>query len=198
MKLLKNKIFLAHGKRSVVYLAKLGSKKVVVKEKRAGSEAINRMENEAYWLERLNKVGIGPKIYSYGIDFVVIDYVPGLRILDWIPRHGEKKIKVVLLDVLKQCRKLDGLKVNKEEMHNPYKHIIVKGKKVTLIDFERCRNVRSPQNVTQFCQFLMSRKLSLMLERKGISFKDMIKVLKDYKKNASEKNFERIRESLGL
>ncbi len=195
---LKNKVFLAKGKRSVVYSAMLGRKKVVVKEKSSDSSAIGRMENEAVWLKKLNPLGIGPKFCSSGKDFVIMAYVPGIRILEWIPEHSRQEIRAVMLDILKQCRKLDELSANKEEMHNPYKHILVRSKKATMIDFERCRFVVEPQNVSQFCQFLMSANVNRMLQNKGITLdkENLISILKHYKKTHS--NFNEVLKALSL
>ena len=200
MPVLKNKVFLAKGKRSVVYLARLGNKRVVVKEKRADSHAAGRMENEAYWLRHLNKSRIGPKFCYSGKDFVVMDHVPGARIVDWLESHGKADINRVLAEILGQFRELDLLGVNKEEMHHPVKHILVRGKKVTMIDFERCRFVHSPQNVRQFCQFLMSGRVSASLRQKGIAFDrpKIISLLKDYKADDSDRNFKRVLKALSL
>ena len=184
----------------MVSLARLGGKKVVVKEKRADSGAIGRMENEAYWLRRLNKSRIGPRFCYSGKDFVVMGYVPGIRIIEWLENHSKGETNGVLAEILGQCRELDLLGVNKEEMHNPYKHVLVRGKKVTMIDFERCRFVASPQNVRQFCQFLMSKNISALLRQKGIVFDSsrLIAILKDYKEDDSDRNFKRVLQALSL
>lgn len=198
MKQLKNKVFLARGRRSVVYTAKLGNRVVTVKEKRADSKAVGRMENEAFWLKRLNKMGIGPKFRFSGEGYLVRDLVQGEFILDWIPKRSVKDIKHVLLEVLKQCRAMDRMKVNKEEMHHPVKHILVHRKKVVMIDFERCHKAGNPKNVRQFCQFLMS--VSPMLHQKGIEVdrKELIHALQEYKGNNSDMNFRRILRTLNL
>src|SRR3989344_8569931 len=66
-------------------------------------------------------------------------------------------------------RTLDLLKLNKEEMHHPHKHIIVDRKgKPSLVDFERARIVSRPKNVTQFCQYLRSTQFGGLLAKKGI------------------------------
>lgn len=199
MEEMTEKRFLSKGKRSIVSIAKLGKRVVVVKEERPESKAINRMENEGKWLTKLNQVGIGPKVHSFSKDFVVMDYVPGDRILDWIGKHSRKEVMPVLLEILKQCRKLDRLGVNKEEMHNPYKHILIK-RKAIMIDFERARHVKSPQNVSQFCQFLMSAKVYLLLAEKKIFFdkESLIDVLKEYKRKNTDANFKRVLKSLDL
>jgi len=46
---------------------------------------------------------------------------------------------------------MDKLKINKEEMSHPQKHIIIdKNNNLTLIDFERAHYTIKPSNVTQF------------------------------------------------
>jgi predicted Ser/Thr protein kinase len=95
------------------------------------------------------------------------------------------EIKKVIINILNQCYQLDQLKVNKEEMHNPWKHIIVtKKNKPVLLDFERCYETKKPHNLTQFCTFLMVHKI---LDRDKI-----IPVLKVYKNSLAEKDFKKI------
>ena len=105
----------------------------------------------------------------------------------------KNKVKKVLIDILKQCKVLDKLKVNKLEMHNPYKHIII-GKKIVMIDFERCYKTLKPKNVSQFCQFLISRNIKKVLDKKKIKIdkRKLIKLVKKYKESYNEKDFRNI------
>ena len=84
-------------------------------------------------------------------------------------------------------------KINKLEMHNPCKHIII-DKKPVMIDFERCYFTNKPKNVTQFCQFIMSNKLILLLKHKKIKMnrKKLIASVKIYKKTYNKKDFNNI------
>jgi len=54
-----------------------------------------------------------------------------------------------------------------------------------MIDFERCKRVEDPKNVTQFCQFLMKRGF-------GSNNKRMRDVLKKYKKELNDECFKDI------
>lgn len=174
----------AKGKRSNVYL--LDSNKVVKKAK-PGSEGAIR--DEISWLKKLNKHKIGPKLLSYTEDSVTMELIQGKRILEWIPAATKKDIIKMITKILEQCRLLDKLKISKEEMQNPYKHILI-SKKPIMIDFERCHYTERPQNVTQFCQFLTSLKVSQMLKEKGINSDKAIEILKKYKKDYSDKNYK--------
>ena len=88
---------------------------------------------------------------------------------------------------------LDKLKINKKELTNPYKHIII-NKKIVMIDFERCYFTDKPKNVSQFCQFLMSKKVKeiFMKNKININKNKLIRILKVYKKSYSEKYFENV------
>ncbi|MFH1331986.1 MAG: hypothetical protein ABIH63_01750 [archaeon] len=158
--------FFAKGKRSKVYLDCYEGRKAV--RKVANPNFVENLRNEAYWLVVLNKHKIGPKLFCFGKDFIVMEFVGGLRVLDFFASANKKQILKVINDVLLQCHKLDSLGVNKEELTNPYKHVIVRKNKPVMIDFERCRNTETPKNVTQFVQFLTSRKVSSLLVKKRI------------------------------
>ena len=191
---IKNKEFLAKGKRGIVYTALYGGKKVVVKEKNPKSTAINRMYNEANFLKKLNKVGIGPKFIDFFNDILVMEFVDGELIEKFVKENSKSRIIKVLKNVLQQMYKLDTLGINKEEMSRPYKHIIIKGRRVVLIDWERANNTINPKNVTQFCQFLTSSKFGSLIAEKGIVIdkKNMQKVAKKYKQKLDKASFNKI------
>lgn len=172
----------AKGHRSLVYLINLKDKKFIKKVARKDIYKQGHIENEAKWLKILNKYKIGPKLIESGKDYLICEFIDGERILDY---WAKKKNPKVILEVFNQLRLLDKLKVDKEEMHHPVKHIIV-GKKVVMIDFERCHQSLKPKNISQFCQFLVSRKL---LE---VNKELLIDALKKYKKDYSDKNYEAI------
>ncbi len=186
------KEFFAKGKRSVVYKSKLNGILVAIKEERKDINAIERVNNEVRWLKRLNKHGIGPKLIKSGNNYFIYKFIEGERILDYIEGHNWRAIREALIEVLRQCRVMDKLLVSKEEMHRPVKHILV-GKEVKMIDFERCHSTERPKNVTQFCQFIMSKKLNdLLMGKKKIGKERLLEAVKQYKDNYSEDSFRKI------
>ena len=153
------------------------------------------MEIEARTLERLQNYKIGPKLLFYTSDYFVYEFIDGIFIKDYIEKNKKPKIQKVLIHVFNQCFQLDNLGINKEEMHHPYKHVLITKKdKVFLIDFERSVVTQKPHNVTQFCQCIMQMKPEL--EKKGfdINKRAIIKAAKEYKDNISLKKFKRILE----
>lgn len=172
------------GKRGVVYTAdyvrhvkshirvREERERVAVKLENPTSRAIGRIENEVKWLREVNKKGIGPRLRHVGEGYFAMSFVEGVEILDWVRVAEVEVIVDLLVDVLRQCRVLDEMGITKEEMHRPHKHILVQkvegGVKGVLLDFERCRRSESPQNVTQFVEFIS--RMSEELSSKGLSY----------------------------
>ncbi len=192
---IKKKKFLAKGKRSLVYTAFLGNKKVGIKVARKDISIKKHIENEAKFLKILNKKKIGPKLLHSKKDSIIYEFVEGERILDWMEKANKKNIKKIIKDIFEKCYILDSLKIEKKEMHHPIKHILIKKNNVKMIDFERCRKTNKPKNITQFCQFLISKKVSSILIKKGfkkIKKTTLIPIVKDYKKKFDKKNLKKI------
>ena len=178
--------FLGRGKRSEVYVFKKNNKLYCIKFKRKDSKAVGRLENEAKFLILLNKYKIGPKLIAYGSDFIVYEFVNGNFFIDYLQR-SKNPLKIIK-QIFAQCFIMDKLGINKEEMHRPLKHIIVFRNFVKMIDFERCHYSDKVHNVTQFFQFLYSRKEEL--QKKGINLKINYKQLQKYKKEINEKKYK--------
>lgn len=175
--------YLAKGKRSVVYTLKINNKIYATKVKKEDISAKNTVNNEARFLKILNKYKIGPRFKEKGKNYIIYEFIKGEFFKDWIKTAKKENIKKIIIEVLKQCRTLDKLKINKKEMHHPVKHIIINKNKPVMIDFERCYYTKKPKNVTQFCQLLLL---------KNIIEKTFIKTLKEYKKRETEENFNKI------
>lgn len=194
--------YFTHGKRGDVYQGKWHSKKVIIKINRAESKAQNRMENEVYWLKILNKKKIGPKLFfsgdNYsGVNYLVMEFILGDFFPVWLTKHNPREIKMVLKNIFQQCFIMDKLNVNKEEMHHPYKHILVKkNNQPVLIDFERCKKTTDTKNVTQFVEYVC--RLWEELTKKGLSIKvEQLRMLaQKYKREPSQKNLQFLLKSL--
>ena len=196
---IKNIEYFTKGHRGFLYIGNYKKKKVVIKTERKDSKAIGRIENEINYLKILNKKGIGPKLFFYDKKFTyfVYEYIDGWFFPIFL-EHSTKKnknlIKKIIKNVFIQCFRMDKLKTNKEEMHHPYKHIIIetKTKKPVLVDFERCHKSKEPVNVTQFSSYIISGFMINLLKDKGIKVdrEKVIAAAKKYKKKNSKKNLD--------
>ncbi len=173
MQLINLKYF-SKGKRSKVYTAFYKNKKVIVKYS-------NRALIEASWLKFLKKLDFTPKLIFADKNMLIYEFIEGITIAEYLKNKNSKPI---IKQILRQCYELDKLKINKKELTNPYKHILIKDKKAKMIDFERCYKTKFPKNVTQFSEFLMRKKL--------VNRNNLIKSLKEYKKQQTKKHFDNI------
>ncbi len=201
LKQVKNITYFTKGHRGLLYIGDYKKKKVVIKTEKKESQAIGRIENEVNYLKILNKKGIGPELYVYDKKFTyfVCQYIDGAFFPIWLEhstKNNKAMIKKTIKNIFTQCFRMDKQKINKEEMHHPYKHIIIEKatKKPILIDFERCHKSQEPVNVTQFSSYLISNFMILLLKEKGIKVnKDkVIAAAKKYKKEMSKKNLDKI------
>ncbi len=181
----------ARGKRGELFLRRIpagegGREEVVLIKRRHPRSPVDTIGQEAFFTALANQLGIGPRLRSYDGEELVRELVRGLELRQWLPRVSGTAALRVFRSVLRQCRQLDLLGVSKLEMTRPWKHVIIRervagGKgsgrerggrveeEAVLIDFERCRWSRTPQNVTQFCQFLSGKGVAAALREKGVT-----------------------------
>ena len=163
------------------------------------------MGSEAKLLQRVNSVNVGPKFFDYSKNFVIMEFVDGKKIGDWINslkgRGSSKKLKSIVKEILENCFKLDQIGVDHGELNNISKHVIVGKNKSTLIDFESASTKRRPSNVTSITQAIfISSVISKQVQKiyKITSKEKIIKFLRIYKQEQSQKNFDNLLKILKL
>ena len=186
---------LGKGYVGIVVLGKLGRKKVAVKIRRSDSPRKN-LNKEAQLLQITNRCGVGPKLIDFSKNFLVMEYLEGEKIGDWVSnlktRRDSSQIKTVIKKVLEDCYKLDMIGLDHGELSRMPKHVIV-GKKITIIDFESSSMERRVSNVTSATQaFFIGSGISKTVKHvyKIPEKKKIINVLRGYKQNQSRESFE--------
>lgn len=194
---LSRKRLIAKGKRGMVAAGVFRGKKIVVKEKNPASKE-DTLQFEADVLRRVNALGIGPKFMFFRKGKLGMEFIDGVRIMDFLRSAEPDRCRRVLRDVLEQCFLLDMAGIVKEEMTNPYKHIIVRKGKSVFIDFDRSRIRGRADNVTQVLQFFCSRTMQELLEGKLKVRRVSPALLGGYKRLPSRAAFLRILAEAGL
>ena len=77
---------IAKGHRSEVYLCKYKGRKAVKKLESKNTQAINRIQNEVFWLKKLNIYKLGPKLYFYNDNYFICEYISGERIISYLEK----------------------------------------------------------------------------------------------------------------
>jgi putative serine/threonine protein kinase len=201
--ILNNIHVLGKGYVGVVVLSRLGKKDVALKIRRIDSSR-QEMKSEAKLLKIANKAGVGPKLVDSSKNFLIMEYLEGKKITDWVRdlkgKGSAAKLKSVVRQVLENCYSLDMIHLDHGELSYIHKHVIV-GKTPCIIDFESSSTNRRTSNVTSATQsiFIGSALSSIVKNMIKIpSKRKMIGPLKKYKHDQSRENFDEILKMLGL
>ena len=188
---------LGKGYVGIVVLGKMGRKKVAVKIRRNDSPRKN-LEKEAVLLKIINKHKIGPKLIASSKNFLVMEYLDGEKVGDWVDglkKNGNSsQLKLIIKKVLEDCYSLDRIGLDHGELSNLSKHVII-GKKITIIDFESSSMDRKVSNVTSATQaFCIGSRISKIIGRvyKIPKKQKMITVLRRYKHEGTRESFENL------
>ncbi|MBC8294498.1 MAG: serine/threonine protein kinase [Pelagibacterales bacterium] len=194
---------LGKGYVGIVVLGKIGRKKVAVKIRRNDSPRKN-LKKEAELLKITNRSNVGPKLVGFSKNFLVMEYLEGKKIRDWVTNLKKKgssqQLKFVIKKILEDCYSLDRIGLDHGELSNMSKHVIV-GNKITIIDFESSSTDRKVSNVTSATQALcIGTGISKIIGRiyKIPKKEEMISVLRKYKREQTRDSFEKLLDVLKL
>jgi len=130
---------------------------------------------EVRYLTVLQGRGFVPKLYGFNPKKleVVMEFVDGVTIGDLVDSDSlDLGVFERCLDI---CFYLDRMRIQKEEMNHPHRHVLIKGDRVVFIDFERSHESKNPNNVSQFIVYLCG-----VFDVKIDS--DLIDLIRDYKR----------------
>jgi putative serine/threonine protein kinase len=165
----------------------------------------SNMEREVELNKIANSVGVGPEIFGHSKNIILMEFVEGLSIIDWITHDDNaadpKIVLDILLDILEQCYLLDTIHLDHGQLSYLDRHVIISNShKVTLIDFESSSTRRRTSNVTCAAQSLLlsgfiSRRISdvLFLQNKK---ERLIEKLQLYKSCQTRASFDELLYSL--
>jgi len=190
---------LGKGCVGIVVAAHTKSSRVALKIRRVDADR-KGMEHEARMLVRANSVGVGPSFIGIGKDFLLMEFIDGMLLPEWISnlkgRGIKRRIRQVLKAIIEQCRRLDEVGLDHGELSRAPKHIIIdREDNAYIVDFETASINRRTSNVTSICQFLFlgSQLAKTLRGRIGEIDKDvLIDALRNYKLARSNQNLDRI------
>lgn len=189
---------LGKGYVGIVVTAYLMNKKYALKMRRLDADRVS-LDHEAVMLQKANSVNVGPKFVAVSKNFMLSQLVNGLLLVNWLEKHRADKslVSKILLIILEQCWRLDEIGLDHGELSKAPRHLLVdKSDTPFIVDFETASVTRKASNVTSVCQYLFAgnsqvpKILAEINSEKDLSV--IISVLRDYKKNRTRENFERI------
>ena len=193
---------LGKGCVGIVTMACVKGQKAALKIRRVDADR-SKMQREAALLKKANSVDVGPKLMAVSKNFLVMQFIDGSLLPEWLEKcRGKVQVRRALRKVLEQCWRLDMAGLDHGELSHAPKHIIVDRKgEPFIVDFETASVSRRPSNVTSMCQFLFigSETAKKVAEKLGAKDrKTIVEVLKRYKTDRSHENLERIIVVCGL
>ena len=195
---------LGKGYVGVVVLAKKGNKQVALKIRRTDSQR-SEMKNEAKLLKLVNSINVGPKMIVASKNFLVMEYLDGKKIIEWVEKlkgvGSAKKLKTTIKKILEDCYRMDQIGFDHGELSNVSKHVIVGKTKPTIIDFESSSTTRRASNVTSVTQAIfigsgIAKKVQKIYKNPPKS--RIIAALKQYKQEKTKESFENLLKILKL
>ena len=215
LKLLKVKSILFEGKTKIGKLGVVGKGcvSIVVKAitdfgifalkiRRMDANRIS-MKREAELHLMANSVNVGPKLFGATENFILMEFIEGYNILEWLKRIEEQnieRVRKVLKELLDQCYALDKLGLDHGELSDVKKHVIISEKPV-IIDFESASISRRVANLTKIMQYLfiggpVSKNLRQVL---GIEDERIIiDSIRKYKEEKNQENYLNLLSRLNL
>jgi putative serine/threonine protein kinase len=189
---------LGKGYVGVVVLARMKDKLVAVKIRRIDASRAN-MREEAGFLKIANQVDVGPLLITTSKNFMIMEYLDGKKIGEWVNELKSKRdvrlLKSVIKKILEDCYNLDVIGLDHGELSTISKHVVIGKSKTTIIDFESASTQRRVSNVTSATQAIcigsgiskVVKKIYRLPPKNRI-----IKVLRSYKQEQNRQNFEKI------
>ncbi len=158
------------------------------------------MKNEFDFYKLANMYKIGPKVCSYTVDMLLMEYLEGISVENWFlkTKLDSYLIKKVVISILNQCFILDKINLDHGQLNKLYNHIIISPDdlKCTIIDFESASTIRKVSNLTSAFQGILFKGIISKQIQKYINYEnkknEFLKLLKEYKKNISKENFDSI------
>jgi len=190
---------LGKGNVGIVVVAQTKTGLAALKIRRVDADR-KEMEHEAEMLAEANRLGVGPLLMGKGVDFLLMEFINGSLLPQWLKnlrgRCAKNRIRNVLLDIMEQCFRLDQAGLDHGELSRAPKHIIVDAQdKPHIVDFETASTMRRTSNVTSICQYLfMKSQIAKIVQRRlgEIDHEALVAALRDYKHQPTRRNFSDI------
>jgi len=194
-----NQPVLGKGCVGIVVAAHTDAQKIALKIRRTDADR-KGMQHEAEMLKKANTTGVGPQLLSASDNFLLMQFIGGNLLPEWVQkprgRGTKKRIRQVLREILEQCWRLDYNGLDHGELSRAPKHILIgRGDKPVIVDFETASLSRRTSNVTSICQYLfIGSQLAKTIQKRRfrVDKERLLQALRTYKREQTRENFNKI------
>jgi putative serine/threonine protein kinase len=158
------------------------------------------MDNEVHLHKMANSACVGPSLEEHTKNLILMEFVAGQSIIDWVVSNNvtESKMWTLAVAILEQCFSLDIAGLDHGELSRLTRHVIVSDRPY-IIDFESASTTRKTCNVTAAAQSLLLYGMVANKVKKIMCNTDkerLIQALRTYKHFHTRANFDAILGSL--
>ncbi len=171
-----------------------GGRLVTVKMLRTDANR-DSLLHEARMLKLANSVGVGPGLIAYSRNFLVWEYVDGVPLGRWLAsRPDPGTLRRVMRAIFDQLHALDRIGLVHGQLSRPKEHVLIRGEKPVIIDFETSSLESRRKNLTQLAHILFRDEH--VREALGVRWDRVVELLRMYKRDMSV--YPRLLSELGL
>ena len=191
------------GYVGIVVLIKIKSNVFALKIRRTDSPR-KKMDDEAKLLQIANKTNVGPQLIRSSKNFIIMEFIKGEKIIDWVNNSSKinpKRLRFVIKKVLTDCFLLDQAGLDHGELSVLDKHVLVTNRSAKIIDFESSSSKRKTSNVTSATQAILIGTALAKTVRKKIQVPrrdKIIRLVRNYKKLRTIESFDNLLVGLKL
>lgn len=188
---------LGMGYCGLVMVALWRGQRVALKARRTDAPRAS-LTREAQLLAIANQGHIGPRYLAHSINFLVMDYLPGVLFLPWVTHtvtQGDRAgLQTVLVQLLEDAFRLDQLGIDHGNLRCITHHAIVQNDRAHMIDFSTASRDRRPANVTTLTQglFISTAVAEQVKQLFSIEKSALIERLRAYKQRRDRASFEQL------
>lgn len=160
------------------------------------------LQTEADMLLLANAVGVGPLYTAHSDNFLLMDYIGGPMVVDWLQASQSiGAIRSIVLQLIQQAHQLDQAGLDHGALRCITSHALVRAQTPILIDFSGASVERRVANVTTLVQglFISTRISRLLLPLfPQVNKPDLVEYLRRYKQIPSLESICDLLAYLGL
>ncbi len=189
------------GFTGVSLLALFNNKVSIVKILRKDSRRTD-MLHECNILETSSRLGVSPYVYSCSENYIVMEFVDGPTLAEYLKEYREARrpydLRLVLRSMIYKAHLLDIHHIDHGELSRPYKHVIISPRGVYFVDFDSASLLRKPRNLTSILGGIFfrynefSKTITSSLGINISNLKQVRSLVKDYKKHMDFNIVEKI------
>lgn len=110
-----------------------------------------------------------PKIYYYGKNFIIMDYIDGHNL--------RRNDTIYLIDLLKRAKYLEDVNIEHMELSRPWNNVIVSAKRTYIIDYDSASFKERPYNVTKILSAFKLYDIAKKYKLGKLDFNKIISIL---------------------